>query len=102
MCIFLTVDAFTVLVRSSKMGELRSNNLNTIVRCFKEYSKQFRNKRVFASTSGNVAKLFDENGAEFDCSRHAEETNHKYDQHCFFSPLNCFFSKIKLNKQTKF
>ncbi|CAI4232951.1 unnamed protein product [Auanema sp. JU1783] len=97
-CLILFFTCQGSVLRTTKIGQIRRYNIDLILDCFKEHSEQ--NKRVYASTEGNIAKLYDENGVEIEC-KNKNDNSYPYDQHCFFSPLNCFFNKIRLNKQTK-
>ncbi|GMR37373.1 hypothetical protein PMAYCL1PPCAC_07568 [Pristionchus mayeri] len=92
-------------MEDNKIGHQRMHSMKTIVKCFQHYNTLAENeepserKRYYASTSGATAVLYDEDGKEMDCSSYeikAERPKSQYDQHCFFSPLNCFFSKYRL------
>ncbi|KAF8360881.1 hypothetical protein PRIPAC_87804 [Pristionchus pacificus] len=93
-------------MEQNKIGHQRMHSMKTIVTCFQHYNKlseglePSERKRYYASTSGATAVLYDEDGNEMDCSPHEkmiERPKSQYDQHCFFSPLNCFFSKYRLS-----
>ncbi|GMS85075.1 hypothetical protein PENTCL1PPCAC_7250, partial [Pristionchus entomophagus] len=92
-------------MEDNKIGTQRMHSMKTIVACFQHYNtlaegmEPSERKRYYAATSGATAVLYDEDGNEMDCSTYEkrdERPKSQYDQHCFFSPLNCFFSKYRL------
>ncbi|GMT15881.1 hypothetical protein PFISCL1PPCAC_7178 [Pristionchus fissidentatus] len=95
---------------NNKIGNQRKLSISAVVACFQKYNAQSAHlepserKRYYASTSGATAVLYDEDGNEMDCdepvTKPEDPPRHKYDQHCFFSPLNCFFSKYRLPENT--